>query len=49
MVRLFLVFGWRFAPNLAALGECVEQKLCPDPYTAAASHTGMEVATSIDF
>ncbi len=30
-------------------GECVQQKLCPDPFTAAASRTGLDVATSIDF
>jgi hypothetical protein len=30
-------------------GQCVQQKLCPDPFTAAASRTGFDVATSIDF
>jgi len=44
--------GFLFAkvnPSEFSDGECVEQKLCPDPYTAAASRSGIDVATSVTF
>ncbi len=35
--------------TLQSSGECVQQKLCPDPYTAAASRTGIDVASTLEF